>query len=178
MLISTGEKANQHITFFLKSYAKKEKDGFTLLELMVVMLILSVLSAVAIPTFYGQIGKSREAELQMKLGAMARSQQAYHYEKTQFAPTINTLNLSDGIITSNYYNFLDPAPGDIDATKVKHQATAKNSGQDQTRNYAIGVYFDGGAYERATCRAAQVGGSVNVGDLAADDCTENGIKIQ
>jgi prepilin-type N-terminal cleavage/methylation domain-containing protein len=108
---------------FTIALLRRREDGFTLLELMVVMIIISVLSAIAIPAFYGQIGKSREAELQMKIGSLARSQQAYHYELGQFAPTINTLNMSDGLITSNYYTFLDPALGDIDATKVKHQGS-------------------------------------------------------
>ena len=153
-------------------------QGFTLIELIVVMIILSVLAAIAIPAFYSQIGKSREAELQMKMGAIARSQQAYHYELGQFAPTINTLSLSNGLITSNYYNFLDPASGDIDATKVKHQAIPKDSGKDQTRNYAIGVYYNNGAYGRSTCRGTQIGDAVNVGDTPDDPCTNNGTRVQ
>jgi type IV pilus assembly protein PilA len=142
------------------------------------MVIISVLSAIAIPTFYGQIGKSREAELQMKMGSLARSQQAYHYEMGQFAPTINTINLTYGLITSNYYNFLDPASADIDATKVKHQAIPKNSAKDQTRNFAIGVYFNAGAYGRSTCKGSQIGDAVNVGDMPDDPCTNNGTRVQ
>jgi type IV pilus assembly protein PilA len=163
---------------FASPLLRKREDGFTLIELIVVMMIISILSAIAIPAFYGQIGKSREAELQMKMGALARSQQAYHYELGQFAPTVNIISLSDGLITSNYYNFLDPASGDIDATKVKHQATAKDSGKDQTRNYAIGVYFNNGAYGRSTCRGAQIGDAVNVGDTPDEDCTNNGTRVQ
>jgi type IV pilus assembly protein PilA len=174
MFFSTGKKANLHITLYLKLY-QEEKEGFTLLELMVVMMIISVLTAIAIPAFYGQIGKSREAELQMKMGAIARSQQSYHFQQGQFASTMNTLNLSDGLITSFYYDFPDPT---VDTAKVKHQALAKNSSKDQTRNYAIGIYFDGGAYGRSTCRAAQIGEAVNVGDLPFDDCTNNGTKVQ
>ncbi len=157
---------------------RQRKNGFTLIELIVVMVIISILSAVAIPAFYGQIGKAREAEVQQKLGAMARSQQGYHYEKGQFAPTVNTLNLSDGLITSPYYDFLDPALGDIDATKVKHRAIAKDSEKDQTRNYAIGVYFDGGAYRRSTCQATKISDPVNVGNDPFEPCTDNGNKIQ
>lgn len=139
------------------------------------MLIVSVLSAVAIPTFFGQIGKSREAEVQMKLGSIARSQQAYHYENGEFAATMNIISLSSGFVSSDYYDFPDPI---VDAVKVKHQATAKNSGNDQTRDYAIGVYFDNGGYYRATCQGSQIGEAVNVGDLFTDPCTNNGNKVQ
>jgi type IV pilus assembly protein PilA len=60
----------------------------------------------------------------------------------------------------------------------QHQAAAKDSGKDQTRNYAIGVYFNNGAYGRSTCRGAQIGDAVNVGDTPDEDCTNNGTRVQ
>jgi type IV pilus assembly protein PilA len=153
----------------------ERQKGFTLLELMVVMIIISILFAVAIPTFFSQIGKARESELLMKFGAIARSQQGYHFEKGKFANSMSVLKNSDGDIFSFYYNFLEP---DVTITRVKHQAVAKNSAKDQTRDYAIGVYFENGAYPRATCQSAKIGDGVNVGEQADDPCTDSGIKIQ
>ena len=40
---------------------KKLKDGFTLVELVVVIAVLSILSAVAIPAFTGVILRARQA---------------------------------------------------------------------------------------------------------------------
>jgi type IV pilus assembly protein PilA len=38
------------------------EDGFTLVELLVVMLILGILAAIAIPTFFNQRDKAQDAE--------------------------------------------------------------------------------------------------------------------
>ena len=45
----------------MKTKIKKPKDGFTLVELVVVIAVLSILSAVAIPAFTGVILRARQA---------------------------------------------------------------------------------------------------------------------
>lgn len=149
--------------------------GFTLLELMIVIIFIGILSAVALPVFQRQVGKAREAEVQQRLGTIARSQTAYHYEKSVFAPTIAVLAADTGAINSFYYTFPDPF---TDTTKVKHQAIAINPGFYQTRDYAIGIYYDGSSYARSTCQGFDISSPVDVGDQASDPCTNNGIKLQ
>lgn len=165
--------------FFLNSFGLRfdnryENAGFTLLELMIVMIFLSILSAVAIPVFFSQIGKAREAEVKLKLGAISRAQMSYHYTNGFFAPTMNALAADVGSISTFYYTFPDPA---TDSIKVKHQAVAITPDSYQTRDYAIGVYFINGGYGRAICQGLNIGDAVNVGDLPFDPCTNNGIKI-
>ena len=65
--------------------------GFTLLELLFVMIIMGVLTAIALPNFIGQVGKAREAEVKLMLGTIGRSQQAFHYERKQFADSYSAL---------------------------------------------------------------------------------------
>lgn len=154
--------------------SEKSCGGFTLIELIVVMMIISVLAAVAIPVFQRQIGKAREAEVQLKLGAIARSQTAYHYTNGVFASTMAILAADTGVINSFYYTFPNPTTNGLN---IKHQAIAVTPGLYQTRDYAIGVYYVNGGYERATCQGLDIGQSVNVGVLSTDFCTNNGIKI-
>lgn len=154
---------------------KKSNKGFTLLELIVVMIVISILSAISIPVFQRQIGKARESEVKLKMGAIARSQTSYHYSQGGFAPTMALLAADTGPISSYYYTFPDPI---TDAVKVKHQAVSVNPGQFQTRDYAVGVYYISEAYGRSTCQGFDIGASVNVGDLPFDPCTNNGIRIE
>lgn len=56
--------------------------GFTLVELMIVVVILGILSAVAIPAFTRYVKRSKTAEAGAGIGSMYRLQLAY-YENTQ-----------------------------------------------------------------------------------------------
>jgi prepilin-type N-terminal cleavage/methylation domain-containing protein len=57
-------------------FAKKIK-GFTLIELMIVVVILGVLAAVAIPAFIKYIRRAKTSEAEDKLSEMFRSSVAY-----------------------------------------------------------------------------------------------------
>ena len=54
--------------------------GFTLIELMVVIVIVGVLSAVAIPQFLNQVRRSRTAEAQAALTAVGRGSEVYRLD--------------------------------------------------------------------------------------------------
>jgi type IV pilus assembly protein PilA len=163
---------NRLLTYLL---LRKNPSGFTLIELMVVMIFISVLTLISLPNFTNQIGKSRELEAKHNLGAIARAQQAYHFEKQTFAPNISNLNL-DFNFTSKYYNF--PPSSLVNNTIVKHQAIANNPGVDQIKNYAIAVYYDEGNFEVSFCQARAIYQSVEAPDTPSGNCTNNGIKLQ
>ena len=153
----------------------KSKNGFTLIELLVVVIIIGILAAVASPNILKQAAKAREVEGKTNLGSIARAQQAYHYENGTFSTSISDL-LNNGSVQSKYFTF--PVPTVVSDSIVKHQAVAINPIADQVRNYAVGVYFNSGAFDSEFCQSAGVNVAVNAPNVAVDPCTNGGDKIR
>lgn len=59
---------------------KKKKKGFTLIELVVVLVIIGILSIIAVPMYRGYVGRAMAAEGRALLGAVASSEKIYYAE--------------------------------------------------------------------------------------------------
>lgn len=147
-------------------------QGFTLIELMVVLLIVGILSSIALPSIVRQVGKAREAEAKQVLSSIGFAQQGYFFENRRFAT--NYVELGVGITGTNY-NFPDPEtiPGGLG---TKSKAVSVDNGLTGSRDYALGVYYVSSSYAVVLCQAASIGITTQVADTVDGDCS-NGVKI-
>ena len=63
----------------------KGKKGFTLIELMIVVAIIGILAAIAIPNFLRFQAKSKQSEAKTNLGGIFTAETAYNAEHDGFA---------------------------------------------------------------------------------------------
>lgn len=94
----------------MRVYSGKSRAGFTLIELMVVILIVAILASIAIPILRGRIDDSKWSEGKAMIGSIATAIRAYHGEKGPdgTAPTTigigNTgLGFTAGDLTGTYF---------------------------------------------------------------------------
>jgi type IV pilus assembly protein PilA len=69
----------------------KGHTGFTLIELMIVVAIIGILAAIAIPNFLAYQAKAKQSEAKVSLGAIFTSAVAYQAESTNpqsYAPVV------------------------------------------------------------------------------------------
>jgi prepilin-type N-terminal cleavage/methylation domain-containing protein len=70
--------------------------GFTLIELMIVVAIIGLLAAIALPKFSNLVVKSREASVKGKLGALRSALNIYYADNEGTYPWVDLASLSAG----------------------------------------------------------------------------------
>ena len=70
---------------------RKNEAGFTLMELMIVMMIIGVLTTLAIPSFVGAIRNAREAVLKEDLRVMRSAIDSYTMDKQKAPQSLEDL---------------------------------------------------------------------------------------
>ena len=69
-------------------------SGFTLVELLVVVLIIGILAAVAVPQYQKAVWKSKTVQLLTTIKALATAQEVYHMENGTYATAFSELDIS------------------------------------------------------------------------------------
>ena len=59
---------------------REDLNGFTLIELIVVVMIIGILSSIAVPSFLGSADKAKQKEASIAMGSFLKAAQAYYTE--------------------------------------------------------------------------------------------------
>jgi len=74
---------------------RSSKDGFTLIELLIVVVIIGILAAIAIPKFSSTREKAYTASIRSDLRHVANLQESYFAEHHQYTTSTSALGFSD-----------------------------------------------------------------------------------
>jgi general secretion pathway protein G len=83
---------------------RSTEQGFTLLELMIVMVVIGLLAAIAIPSYTTNIKHAREAVLKSDLHTMRTAIDSYTVDRQKGPQTL------DDLVQSGYLKFIPKDP--------------------------------------------------------------------
>ena len=131
--------------------------GLTLIELMVVVAVLAILSAVAYPLYTNQVQKSRRADAKVALQTIALAQERFFTVNGEYAADLSTLQVSDAIRVEGesdegYYTItLTRSGDDNEQFSVTAEAAGPQADDEDCAEFTIdhrgvkGAEDDGGA---------------------------------
>lgn len=84
--------------------ARRKGQGFTLIELIVVMLIIAMLATLAVPRYFGSVQKSRDAVLKENLALMRGALDKYYGDNDKYPAALEDL------VSHRYLRSIPPDP--------------------------------------------------------------------
>ncbi|MFL5319161.1 MAG: prepilin-type N-terminal cleavage/methylation domain-containing protein [Myxococcaceae bacterium] len=111
-------------------FNKLKKHGFTLIELMIVVAIIGILAAIAIPNFIRFQAKSKQSEAKTNLKTVYTSQKAYFGEKDNYSTDFTAVGFQPE--AGNRYSY-GMAACNSAQTYANRTASTGCIGQDQAK---------------------------------------------
>ena len=140
-----------------------KQKGLTLIELMIVVVIIGVIAAIALPSYQNYIEKSRRADATTTILKIAAEQEKYYLQNNRYATTAQMAAKMNSSVTTS-----------IDTQSGHYNATLASA--DVTRDYTITATAIGAQLNDKKCRnftytqSGIRGATSSTSTASTDDC--------
>ena len=122
---------------------KKKLEGFTLLEIIIVVIVIGILATLGFIQYSKLIEKSRSAEAKRALGEISRAQVAYSEEYGVYATDFANLSVvaTSSCTSTHYFSY---SGDDTAATATRCSTGGKPP--DTSESYTITLNYSSGEF--------------------------------
>jgi len=130
----------------------RSQNGFTLIELMITVVIISILASIAYPSYQEFVKRGNRTEGQAFLSEVAARQERYFVQNNEYTDDVDKLNLKNGSTseTGKYELSIDENDGDGGYTLTAEQQFNDTACGDLTLT-ATGIRGVTGSKAAADC---------------------------
>ena len=109
-----------------------KKRGFTLLEVLIVVIIIGILAGIALPQYFTTLEKARSGEAASNIGSIRTSVDRYWYQNASISEDLNDLDIDNPNSQANKLYVYDISDEGTSSSVRDYIITATRSGNANT----------------------------------------------